>query len=104
MYAFFTASHGIRRRSAASASRARVRAFSLTRSCSRAASHSCGDTILGVFMACSPSLLVMGSFWRQTSNGGSDKCDAIYVERMEHLSNGTQARWFAVVTLRTTAA
>src|SRR6195256_4864294 len=54
-YAFSTATHGIRRRSAASASRARVRAFSLTRSFSRAASHSCGDTIAGVFMACCPS-------------------------------------------------
>ena len=39
LYAFSTAIHGIRRRSAASASRARVRAFSLTSICSRAASH-----------------------------------------------------------------
>src|SRR5438552_3642008 len=50
-YSFSTASHGIRRRSAASASRARVNSFSLTSSCWRAASHSCGDTIGGVFMA-----------------------------------------------------
>ena len=38
-------SSGIRRRSAASASRARVSSFSLTSSSSRAASHSCGETI-----------------------------------------------------------
>src|ERR671919_1014552 len=38
-YSFSTASHGIRRRWAASASRARVNSFSFTRSCSRAASH-----------------------------------------------------------------
>src|SRR5947199_1249145 len=46
-YSFSTASHGIRRRSAASASRARVNSFSFTSSCWRAASHFCGDTILG---------------------------------------------------------
>src|SRR5258708_23356769 len=39
----------MRRRSAASTSRERVKAFSFTRSCSRAASHSCSDTIGGVF-------------------------------------------------------
>src|SRR5205823_955589 len=49
-YAFSTASHGIRRRSAASASRARVNSFSFTSSRCRAASHSCGDTILGRFI------------------------------------------------------
>src|SRR5437762_7291223 len=37
-------SHGIRRRSAASASRARVNSFSFMRSCWRAAPHSCADT------------------------------------------------------------
>ena len=52
-------------------------AFSLTRSCSRAASHSCGDTIGGVFMACCPLLLVMGRYCQQMSSGGSDKCDGI---------------------------
>src|SRR3954452_789773 len=52
--AFSTATQGIRPRSEASASRARVISFSLTRSFSRAVSHSCGDTIGGVFMACSP--------------------------------------------------
>jgi hypothetical protein len=50
-YFFSTAIHGILRRSAASASRERVTAFSFTRSFCRAASHSCGDTIGGVFIA-----------------------------------------------------
>ena len=54
-YSLSTASHGIRRRSAASASRARVNAFSLTSSSCRADSHSSGDTIGGVFIAGSPS-------------------------------------------------
>src|SRR5262249_10864634 len=53
-YFFSTNVHGIRRRSAASASRERVRAFSFTRSCWRAASHSCADTIAGVFNAICP--------------------------------------------------
>src|SRR5947207_15989576 len=48
-YSFSTASHGIRRRSAASESRARVNSFSFTSSCWRAASHSFGDTIFGGF-------------------------------------------------------
>ena len=42
--------HGIRRRWAASASRALVCSFSLTSISCRAASHSCADTIGGVFM------------------------------------------------------
>src|SRR6185437_8000012 len=50
-YAFSTAIHGIRRRSAASASRARVKAFSLISICWRAASHVSGDTTGGVCMA-----------------------------------------------------
>src|SRR5262249_16460397 len=49
-YFFSTAIHGIRRRSAASASRARVKDFSFLRSCWRAASHSLRDTIGGVFI------------------------------------------------------
>ena len=49
-YAFSTAIHGIRRRSAARASRARVAAFSLTSICSRAAAQASGDTIGGVFI------------------------------------------------------
>src|ERR1700675_40318 len=51
LYFLSTASHGIRRRSAASASRERVKAFSFTRSRWCAASHSCCDTIGGVFIA-----------------------------------------------------
>src|SRR6266480_2771532 len=50
-YSFSTASHGIRRRLAASASRARVNSFSFTSSCWRAASHSGGDTILERFIS-----------------------------------------------------
>ena len=53
-YSFSTAIRGIRRRSAASASRARVSSFSLTSSSSRAASHSCGDTIGGMFISAPP--------------------------------------------------
>src|SRR5712691_11766604 len=65
-YFLSTACHGIRRRSAASASRERVKAFSFTRSCWRAASHSCCDTIGGVFIArcpfpCSLSLSLLGA-------------------------------------------
>src|ERR1700729_4245768 len=50
LYLFSTACHGMRRRSAASASRERVKAFSFKRSCCRAVSHSCGDTTGGVFI------------------------------------------------------
>ena len=46
-YAFVTSIQGIRRRSAAKASRARVSAFSFTSSCWRAASQACGDTTGG---------------------------------------------------------
>src|SRR6516225_1717122 len=53
-YFFSTATHGIRRRSAASASRERVKAFSFTRSCWRAGSHSCCGTIGGLFIAICP--------------------------------------------------
>src|SRR5262252_755818 len=49
-----TTIQGIRRRSAASASRDRVKAFSFSRSCSRTASHSCCDTIEGMFVARCP--------------------------------------------------
>src|SRR5262245_63968712 len=51
LYSFSTASHGIRRRLAANASRARVNSFSFTRSFCRAASHSFGDTTFGVFIS-----------------------------------------------------
>src|SRR5215469_3552263 len=58
-YSFSTAIHGIRRRLAASASRARVSFFSSTSSSARAAFHSCGDTIGGVFIvAVLPQILV----------------------------------------------
>src|SRR5438045_1925203 len=50
LYSFSTATHGIRRRSAASASRAWVNSFSFTSSFWRAASHSFADTILGCFI------------------------------------------------------
>src|SRR3984885_4571283 len=50
-YFFSTDIQGIGRRSAASASRERVNAFSFTRSCWRAVSHSCCDTIGRVLIA-----------------------------------------------------
>src|SRR5687767_6776438 len=59
LYSFSTAIHGIRRRSAASASRARVCSFSLTSSSSRAVFHSSGETTGGVFtLLLPPSVLV----------------------------------------------
>src|SRR5215469_14254367 len=68
-YFFSTSVQGIRRRSAANRSRERVNAFSFTRSCCRAASHSRSETIGGVLIAlrllpCSLffSLLVVISF------------------------------------------
>src|SRR4030095_473070 len=57
-YFFSTTIHGNRRPSAASASRARVKAFSFTRSCCRAASHCCGDTIGGVLIALATAILL----------------------------------------------
>src|SRR5947199_9219506 len=53
-YFFSTANQGIRRRSAAIASRERVKAFSFTSSCCRAVSHSCADTTGGVFFGSCP--------------------------------------------------
>jgi hypothetical protein len=53
VYSLSMATHGIRRRAAASASRARVTSFSFTSRCCRAASHSAADTIGGVFIAVS---------------------------------------------------
>src|SRR6266853_6962181 len=61
-YFFSTAIHGIRRRSADNASRARVNSFSLTSSCWRAASHSCADTIGGVFFGRCPFGFSMSLF------------------------------------------
>src|SRR5580658_8513945 len=74
----------MRRRSAASASREWVKAFSFTSSCWRAASHSCCDTIGGVFIArcpfpCSLSLsllvaiLFLLCFLKQTDTIHSEK-------------------------------
>src|SRR5829696_5760694 len=51
---------GIRLRWAASASRARVSSFSLTSSSSRAACHSSGDTIGGVFIGSVLLQIVVG--------------------------------------------
>src|SRR5207237_10774313 len=53
-YSSAAARPGMRRRSAASRSLARVTAFSFTSSSCQAASHSCAETIGGVFMAPSP--------------------------------------------------
>jgi hypothetical protein len=50
-YAFSMAVHGILRRSVARASRLRVKSFSFTSICWRAASQASGDTIGGVRMA-----------------------------------------------------
>src|SRR5215470_1627846 len=88
MYFFSTVIQGIRRRSAASASRERVKAFSFTRSCCRAVSHSCSSTIGGVFIAIStfgcslslalsllvaiPFLLVLFCFVKQTETTRSE--------------------------------
>src|SRR5262245_56488567 len=83
-YFFSTAIHGIRRRSAARASRARVNSLSFTSSCWHAVSHSCSDTIGGVFIATCPfgcslslSLLVAISFLlcfrKQTETTRSEK-------------------------------
>src|SRR6185369_4193103 len=49
-YFLSTATQGIRRRSAERASRERVKAFSFTRSCCLAASHSCWDTVGGALI------------------------------------------------------
>src|SRR5215469_13399591 len=78
-YAFSTAIHGIRRRSAASASRARVRAFSFSSICSRADSHASRATIGGVRMAgCLPFwsfsgvlvVLIVVSEWDEVARSG----------------------------------
>src|SRR5262245_16599136 len=67
-YFFSTAIHGIRRRSAASASRTREKDFSFPSICCHAASHSCRDTIGGVFISrcplwcCSSAVLFFSMF------------------------------------------
>src|SRR6478735_1379240 len=59
VYGLSTGVHGIRRRLAASASRARVCAFSSTSSALRAASHSSADTRGGVVMSKSVIALLL---------------------------------------------
>src|SRR5215469_8561326 len=89
-YAFSTAIHGIRRRSAASASRARISAFSFTSICWRAASQSCGDTTGGVLIPRSPLccgvVIVLLSFvgCREAMRAGG-RCHAKYGARRETL-------------------
>src|SRR5215470_688431 len=61
-YFFSTAIHGMRRRAAAIASRDRVKAFSFSRSCRRAVSHSSGDTTGGVFFGSCPFGFSMSLF------------------------------------------
>src|ERR1700726_1828956 len=101
-YVFSTASHGIRRRSAASASRERVKAFSFTRSCWRAASHSCGDTIGGVFIArcpfrCSMSLsllvaiLFLLDFLKQTETIRPEKFSEFADTHHQNSSRGSRS-------------
>src|ERR1700728_1130065 len=80
-----TATHGIRRRSAASASRERVKAFSFTRTCWRAASHSCCDTIGGVFIA----ILLLLSFLNQTETIRSEKSSEPAEAHRENSSRGS---------------
>src|SRR5216684_1925038 len=99
-YFFSTTIHGMRRRSAASASRERVKAFSFTSICWRAASHSCCDTIGGVFIARYPfpcslslSLLVAISFLlfflKQTETTHSDKVSELADAQCQNSSRGS---------------
>src|SRR5450755_3630829 len=101
-YFFSTASHGIRRRSAASASRERVRAFSFTRSCWRAASHSCGDTIGGVFIASCPfrcsvsfsllvAILFLLDFLKQIETIRPEKSPEFADARRQNSSRGSRS-------------
>src|SRR6516162_8615575 len=99
-YFFSIAIHGIRRRSAASASRDRVKAFSFTRSCWRAASHSCCDTIGGVFIGrcpfpCSISLslpvaiLFLLCFLKQTETIRAEKFSELSDTHRQNSSRGS---------------
>src|SRR5260370_39628125 len=99
-YFLSTASQGIRRRSAASASRERVKAFSFTRSCWRAVSHSCGDTIGGVLIArcpfpCSLSLFLLVAilfllyFLNQTEMIRSEKFSEFADAQRQNSSRGS---------------
>src|SRR5260370_32793876 len=100
LYFLATARQGIRRRSAASASRERVKAFSFTRSCLRAASHSCCDTIGGVLIArcpfpCSLSLsllvaiLFLLCFLKQTETIRSEKFSELADAHRQNSSRGS---------------
>src|SRR5881227_1008777 len=89
----------MRRRSAASASRERVKAFSLTRSCWRAASHSCCDTIGGVFIARCPfgslslsllvAILFLLCFLKQTETIRSEKSSELADAHRQNSSRGS---------------
>src|SRR5262249_29067270 len=83
-YVFSTAIHGIRRRSAARASPARMWAFSFTTIFSRAAFHSFGDTTGGAFILRCPcsfflffsllvAILFLLRFLNQTETTRSEK-------------------------------
>src|SRR5207245_10706180 len=99
-YFFSTATQGIRRRSAASASRERVKAFSFTRSCWRAASHSCCDTIGGVFIARCPfpgslslyllvAILFLLCFLKQTETIRSENFSELADAHRQNYSRGS---------------
>src|SRR5277367_4188755 len=83
-YFLSTASQGIRRRSAASASRERVKAFSFTKSCWCAASHSSCDTIGGVFFAISSLLRDL----KQTETIRCEKCSELADAQGQNSSGG----------------
>src|SRR4030095_11046067 len=70
LYSFSTAIHGIRRRSAASASRARVNSFSFTRSFWRAVSHSFADTTFRSNFSSVVFILLSFVFWLSSA----EKC------------------------------
>src|SRR6202162_3813509 len=99
-YFLSTAIQGMRRRSAASASRERVKAFSFTRSCWRAASHSCCDTIGGVLMVIFPfpcslsvslllAILFLLSFMKQTETIRSEKSPKLADAHRQNSSGGS---------------
>src|ERR1700720_827348 len=101
-YFLSTTIHGMRRRSAASASRERVKAFSFTSICWRAASHSCCDTIGGVFIARCPfgfslflSLLVAISFLlcflKQTETSRSENFSELADAHRQNSSGGSNS-------------
>ena len=84
-YSFSTAILGIRRRLAASASWAWVSAFSSTSSSSRAAFHSCGETVGGMFM-----VIWLLAFW--SFRGGNRPSDSRDTARARNPSLGAGLR------------